>query len=175
MGLSNYFWPTDDMDFWKLINQEYQVEIRWSKDTFIDYRDLAYVFYKSGFHTFKNIIESGHDNVKSDMWFLPGIFMLRQSMELGLKALLCRIYTKNFDIQAAFEECCHDLFMLWQKYSQEENYLSNEESIWISTYLWSLELVDSKSDVFRFPFEDEFLAQYRDKFIDIVEVANNML
>lgn len=175
MGLSDYFWPTDDMDFWKLISQEYQVEIRWSKDTFTDYRDLAYVFYKSGFQTFKNIIESGHDNIKSDMWFLSGIFMIRQSMELGLKALLCRIYTKKLDIQAAFKECCHDLFMLWRKYSQEENYLSNEESIWMSTYLRSLELVDSKSDVFRFPFEDEFLAQYRDKFIDIVEVANNML
>ena len=29
--------------------------------------------------------------------------------------------------------------------------------------------------MFRFPFEDEFLSKYRDKFLDNVDVANNML
>lgn len=38
-----------------------------------------------------------------------------------------------------------------------------------------MEEVDSKSDMFRFPFEDEFLSKYRNKFLDNVDVANNLL
>lgn len=36
-------------------------------------------------------------------------------------------------------------------------------------------MVDEKSDMFRFPFEDDFLAKYRDKFLGIVDVINNLL
>lgn len=118
-----------------------------------------------------------NDNIKSDMWFLPGIFLIRQSIELGLKALLCRIYNKNKDIQNTFEECCHDVSKLFQKYIVigEENYLTNKEREWLINYLLSLEDVDSKSDMFRFPFEDEFLSKYQGKFLDNVGVANNLL
>lgn len=67
--------------------------------------------------------------------------------------------------------------MLFQKYNNigNENYLTNEEKEWMIKYLDSLEEVDSKSDMFRFPFEDEFLSKYRDKFLDNVNVANNLL
>ncbi|MBB6447060.1 hypothetical protein [Bacillus benzoevorans] len=177
MDLGKWLWPSAGMDFWKIEDTEYQVEIKWSLNPFLDYKELSYKFYNCGFHIFKNVIESGHDNVKSDMWFLPGIFMLRQSMELGIKALLCRVNTKKRDMQDVFEKCCHDLPMLWGKYveSNAENYLTDEEKQWIVSYLTSLELVDAKSDMFRFPFEDDFLSQYRGKFIDNVDVANNML
>lgn len=50
-----------------------------------------------------------------------------------------------------------------------------EEIQWLTLYLDSLELVDKKSDMFRFPFEDSFLAQFKDKFLDNLVVANNML
>ena len=111
------------------------------------------------------------------MWFLPGIFLIRQSIELGLKALLCRIYNKNKDIQNTFEECCHDVSKLFRKYIVicEENYLTNKEREWLINYLRSLEDVDSKSDMFRFPFEYEFLSKYQGKFLDNVDVANNLL
>ncbi len=165
------------MDLWKIEDEEYQVVIKWSLNPFLDYKDLSYKFYKCGFFIFKNVIESEHNNEKSDMWFLPGIFMLRQSMELGIKALLCRVYIKKRDIQNAFEECCHDLLMLWGKYDElsAKNYLTDDEKQWLISYLTSLELVDAKSAMFRFPFEDDFLFQYRNKFIDNVDVANNML
>ena len=42
-------------------------------------------------------------------------------------------------------------------------------------YLHSLEEVDAKSDFFRFPLEDEFLLNYQNKFLDIVDMANSML
>ena len=170
-------WPSEDMDFWKIESDEDIVTVKWSHNYFEDYKILSYQFFECGNRTFDEVIEDVNDNIKSDMWFLPGIFLIRQSIELGLKALLCRIYNKNKDIQNTFEECCHDVSKLFQKYIVigEENYLTNKEREWLINYLLSLEDVDSKSDMFRFPFEDEFLSKYQGKFLDNVGVANNLL
>lgn len=111
------------------------------------------------------------------MWFLTGIFLVRHSIELSLKALLCRGYQRNNDIQKTFLECCHDVSILFQKYDklEEGTYLTSEEKEWLTRYFDSLEEVDRKSDMFSFPFEDDFLSKNRDKFLDNVEVANNLL
>lgn len=177
MNDSAWIWPASDMDFWKIDNKETSVKIKWSHNCFEDYKTLSYQFYKCGYKTFEEVIGSGHDNVKSDMWFLTGIFLVRHSIELGLKALLCRVLPRKRDIEDAFEACCHDVSMLFHKYTDVrlENYLTEEEEDWLIRYLDSLEEVDKKSDMFRFPFEDEFLSKYRDKFLDNVDVANNML
>ena len=177
MNDSAWIWPASDMDFWKIDNKETSVKIKWSHNCFEDYKTLSYQFYKCGYKTFEEVIGSGYDNVKSDMWFLTGIFLVRHSIELGLKALLCRVLPRKRDIEDAFEACCHDVSMLFHKYTDVrlENYLTEEEEDWLIRYLDSLEEVDKKSDMFRFPFEDEFLSKYRDKFLDNVDVANNML
>lgn len=80
-------------------------------------------------------------------------------------------------MQDAFKECCHDVSMLLKKYSDAgvENFLTGEEEKWLTKYLLSLEKVDKNSDVFRFPFEDDFLSEYRDRFLDNKVVANNLL
>lgn len=177
MGDSVWIWPSADMDFWKINNEETSVIIKWSRNCFEDYKALSYHFYECGYKTFADVIESGHDNVKSDMWFLTGIFLLRHSLELGLQSLLCRVLPRKRDIQDSFEDCCHDVSMLLKKYidTGRESFLTNEETEWLTTYLDSLEEVDKKSDMFRFPFEDDFLSKYRDKFLDNVDVANNLL
>lgn len=77
-----FLWPYKNMDFWKIENSENVVEIKWSHNCFEDYKNLALDFYDCGYKTFEEVIDSGHDNVKSDMWFLAGIFLLRQSIEL---------------------------------------------------------------------------------------------
>lgn len=177
--MSNFLWiwPSADMDFWKINNEETSVNIKWSHNCFEDYKKLAYHFYECGYNTFIDVIESGHDNVKSDTWFLTGIFLVRHSLELGLKSLLCRVLSRKRDIQVAFKDCCHDVSMLLKKYSDtdRENFLTKEEAEWLTEYLESLEEVDKKSDMFRFPFDDDFLLKYRDKFLDNVYVANNLL
>ncbi len=172
-----WIWPSADMDFWKINNEEMSVNIKWSQNNFEDYKELAYQFYECGYKTFDDVIESGHDNVKSDMWFLTGIFLVRHSIELGLKSLLCRVLPRKRDIQDVFEDFCHDVSMLYKKYSDtgKESFLTIEENEWLTKYLESLEEVDKKSDMFRFPFEDDFLSKYRDKFLDNVDVANNLL
>lgn len=67
--------------------------------------------------------------------------------------------------------------MLFQRYNdvKKENYLTESENVWLEKYFTSLEVVDSKSDMFRFPFEDDFLSKYRDRFWENVDVANNIL
>ena len=177
MNDSAWIWPSPDMHFWKIVNETTSVTIEWSHNFFEDYKTLAYQFYECGYKTFEEVIGSGNDNVKSDMWFLTGIFLVRHSLELGLKALLCRVFYRKRDIEDAFEECCHDVSMLYKKYTTTglEKYLTDKEEEWLTKYLDSLEEVDKKSDMFRFPFEDEFLSKYRDKFLNNVDVANNLL
>ena len=64
------------MDFWKIENRENVVEIKWSHNCFEDYKNLALDFYDCGYKTFEEVIDSGHDNVKSDMWFLAQLLSL---------------------------------------------------------------------------------------------------
>lgn len=166
----------ENQSIYNISNREYLVEITWSKKPFDDYKKLAGLYAQCGYLVLKEVIESGHNNVKSDMWFFPGVFFLRQSIELELKCLICRVYSNKHDIQNIFKECCHDLYLLYSKYTESsENYLTEDENQWIERYLESLEEVDQKSDIFRFPFEMDFLAKYKDKFIDNVVTANNMI
>lgn len=177
MNDSLWGWPSTDMDFCRINNEETSVNIKWSRNSFEDYRELSYQFYECGYKTFVDVIESGHDNVKSDMWFLTGIFLVRHSLELGLKSLLCRVLSRKKDIQETFKGCCHDVSMLFKKYSDTgiKHFLTPKEAEWLTKYLASLEEVDKKSDMFRFPFEDDFLSKYRDRFLDNKGVAKNLL
>ena len=110
------------------------------------------------------------------MWFLPSMYLFRQGMELGIKALICDVVASKNKIQQIFLGCKHDLYMLFEAYEAETTLaLTLGEYNWIKKYLFSLEEVDVKSDLFRFPFEDDFLSVYRDKFLDVVDMANSML
>lgn len=66
--------------------------------------------------------------------------------------------------------------MLFEAYETETVIgLTKEENSWIKQYLQSLEEVDAKSDLFRFPLEDNFLSTYRNEFLDVVDMTNSML
>lgn len=118
MSDSARLWPSSDMNFWEINSDSTSVKIKWSRNCFDDYKLLAYQFYECGYKTLDEVIGSEHDNVKSDMWFLTAIFLLRHSLELGLKSLLCRVLSRKRDIENAFGECCHDVSMLFRRYSR---------------------------------------------------------
>lgn len=169
-------WPKSGQSLMDIKNTAYAVHIKWQRKYYEDYRSLTFDYAKCGIAVLTEVINSGHDNIKSDAWFLSGIYLLRQALELGLKSLICRIAPNTPFIQSTFEVCQHDLEQLFQVYSTgKETYLSLDEQAWLSAYLASLELVDKKSDMFRFPFDDAFLSQYRDKFLDNVAVTNNLV
>ena len=171
-----WYWPEETMDFWKIDDSKNVISVRWSHDYFLDYKKMSEDFYHCGYETMRDIVESGHNNLKTDQWFLVGIFLLRQSIELGLKALICRISSNGMEIQNLFLKHRHDLSGLFKDYYAAENkYLLIHEKEWLNDYLEDIEDVDKKSDVFRFPFEDEFLSKFRNRFLDCVAVANNMI
>lgn len=110
------------------------------------------------------------------MWFFPSMYLFRQGMELGIKALICDVISNKSKVQQIFLMCKHDLYMLFEAYETETVIgLTKEENSWIKQYLQSLEEVDAKSDLFRFPLEDDFLSTYRNEFLDVVDMANSML
>ena len=139
MSYAHELWPISGKSFFDIDNQSYLVHIKWSRNLKNNYQRLTENFFICGYKVCEKIVDSGHDNIKSDMWFLPSMYLFRQGMELGIKALTLDEYN------------------------------------WIKKYLLSLEEVDAKSDLFRFPFEDDFLSVYRDEFLDVVDMANSML
>ncbi|MSE05501.1 hypothetical protein GKC34_06640, partial [Lactobacillus salivarius] len=113
-----YIWPSSDMDFWKIENKGTEVVVKWSGNNFLDYKRLAYQFYGCGYKILEEVINDRLNNVKSDMWFLTGIFLIRHSLELGLKSLLCRVLSRKKDIQDTFKKCGHDVALLLKKYDE---------------------------------------------------------
>lgn len=174
-GLESY-WPKSGQSFWDIRDPSFLVNISWSRNYYTDYKNLSRSYAACGIKVFEEIVASERENTKTDSWFLTGIFLVRQAIELGLKALVCRIAESTPAIQSIFISSKHNLSVLLDYYSRgNETYLTTNEFTWLETYIDSLEAVDAKSDMFRFPFDEDFLMQYRDKFIDVVDVANNLI
>lgn len=170
------YWPKSGDSLLAINEPQYTFHVKWTKNYTVDYQKMAFDYAKCGTAVFVEVINCYQDNVKNDAWFLAGIYLVRQAMELGIKALICRTAVNTPFIQDTFLNCQHDLEALFNVYdSSSEKYLTVDEVTWLKTYLSSLEIVDQKSDMFRFPFDDIFLSQYRDKFLDVVDVANNLL
>lgn len=169
-------WPNEKYDFYKIASEKDTVSVIWSHDFFEDYKRMANQLYICGLKTISEVLCNKTDNIKRDFWFLSGIYLIRHSIELGLKALICRISGKISEIQNEFKECSHDLSLLLCKYldSEKEDFLTTEESEWLIKYFDSLKTVDRKSDVFRFPFEDGFLSKYANRILNIEKVANSL-
>lgn len=155
------------------------IQIKWKGKNKIeeDLFDLGEAYFYSAYEVFDEILDKTHDNVKLDMWFIPGVYMFRQSLELIIKALVAKKVRKKNVLQDVFLTCKHDLAGLFREYEKyEENwYIDNKEKKWIKDYLNNLEIVDSNSDLFRYPFKDEFLKQFKNDFLDIVDMGNTFL
>lgn len=175
MRNSNMLLPEKEHSFLALRYPEYEVAIQWSKKPFEDYKSLAFDYACCGYVLLKEILNEQSDNVKQDCWFFAAIYLTRHSLELGLKALHCRVQPSKRNVQKIFEECGHNLTSLFDAYvAGQEPYLTLDEQEWLAAFLTSLESVDPKSDTFRFPFNAAFLNQFRNKFLNNFGVVQNM-
>lgn len=173
---TKWLWQQEKHSFYDIEDTNFLITIKWSKNHEKNYSELADDYFKCAYEICRDVVESGHNNVKSDMWFLPSVYMFRQSIELAIKALICRTINSKNQIQEIFHNCKHNLYKLFEIYNKsEESYLEEVELNWLKNYLSSLETIDENSDLFRFPFNDNFLSQYRDKFLDISDMGNNLL
>ena len=96
MSNADWLWPVNGKSFYDINDGSYLVHIGWSRNVKDDYWKLSKEFFECGYKVCEKIVDSGHDNIKSDMWFLPSMYLFQQGMELGIKALICdSISSKN--------------------------------------------------------------------------------
>lgn len=105
MSDANWLWPIDGKSFYDINGNNYLVHIGWSKNSKKDYQKLSQEFFECGYKVCEKIVDSGHDNIKSDMWFFPTMYLFRQGMELGIKALICGAISEKRKIQQIFLDC----------------------------------------------------------------------
>jgi len=171
-------WIEEDQNIEKVSNNDMVAKIAWSKNVSEDFLKLATDYFESGYLTLKEIIDNErHDNVKYDMWFLPAVYLLRQSLELVLKSGLAREIKHNQTLQCTFIENKHNLKDMFETFCNltNNNFLTIDETEWIEDYINSIEQVDSGSDLFRYPFKDEFMSQYGNDYLDVVHMSNRLM
>lgn len=179
--MGEYFMLQDNDSIWNKKNRKYFVRFAKNKNLFEDYKIFAEEYARFGNLVLNKIILSGHDNEKSDMWILPAIFLMRQSIELGLKALICRIKGNiKVEIADAFKAHKHNVVELFSVYiKSDENYLNETEKNWLKTYFSSINNIDKNSDEFRYPwgrsFESYLENSGENRIIDNDKVRRNLL
>lgn len=67
-----------------------------------------------------------------------------------------------------------ELYVVYKYKYGVERLLENEQN-WIESYLDSVELVDSSSDLFRYPFKDQFMQLYGDEALDVWHMGNRLI
>lgn len=173
-----YVWVEKDKDIKKIVNEEMKIHIKWSKKPAEDYVKLSRQYMNAGYITLKEVIEVSHNNnIKYDMWFLPGVYMIRQAIELLVKAGLAVKGATKSELQNIFIANKHNVMELYNTYKDrfgvEE--LAEAEQAWLEKYLDNIEVLDSSSDLFRYPFKDDFMKQYGDKSLDVRHMGNRLI
>ncbi|WP_024123500.1 hypothetical protein [Bacillus halotolerans] len=173
-----YVWVEKDKNIKNIVNEEMKLYIKWSKKPDEDYTKLSKNYMNAGYITLKEIIEDPHNNnIKYDMWFLPSIYMMRQAIELLIKSGIAINGTTKNELQTIFLATKHNVKELYKTYKDRYGVegLNETEQTWLEKYLDSIELIDSSSDLFRYPFKDDFMQQYGDKALDVVHMGNRLI
>jgi hypothetical protein len=171
-------WISENESFYKIANESFKIKINWSRNIFKDLLDLSHYYFDSAYDICNEILNDNiNDNIKYDMWFLPCVYLFRQSIELLIKAGLSKEIKYKPKLQLEFVNAKHNLKSLFDVYksSVDKVQLTDDEFIWVQKYLESIEIIDQSSDLFRYPFKDDFLTQYKNDFLDIVSMANRLI
>lgn len=168
------FWIEDSNDFFDINNPAEATTIIWENNAYDNFIFMAEAYFSCTHIVMSEIIESGHDNTKSDMWFLAGMYLYRQSIELLCKALILPYLRNNNEIATTFKQYKHNISEIFSFYILKVGTppINADELLWTELYLGNLETVDRESDLFRYPFKDDFLEKYKNSFLDVVDMAN---
>src|SRR5699024_744845 len=137
-----YAWVEKNTSIKDIVNEEMKVYIKWSKKPDEDYAKLSRQYMDAGYITLREIIEGTHSNIKYDTWFLPGVYMMRQAIELLIKAEISVNGATKSDLQEIFISSKHNVMKLYKiyknRYGIENLYLAEQK--WLEQYLESIEL-----------------------------------
>ena len=168
------FWIKDNVDIFDIANSDAISKITWESSLYDNFIQMAEAYFISAHNTLTEIVEAGADNTKSDMWFLAGMYLYRQSIELLCKGLILPYLQNNNEIAATFKQYKHNISEIFAFYILKVGMppINADEWLWTERYLGNLETVDRESDLFRYPFKDDFLDKYKNRFLDVVDMAN---
>ncbi|MQS89722.1 hypothetical protein [Companilactobacillus mishanensis] len=171
--LNNLF-PQNNLDMFTILDDNNLLHLTWSHKLEEDYLEMADEYFMDGVKIMREVINSGHDNLKDDTWFLSGMFILRQSIELSLKTkLLFMLKGQNkMLIQNILKEYKHDVIGLYRKLRDNGFKIddcSNEK--WLEQYLSGVEEIDYNSDFFRYPINFKLDNDSLPRFVDIYETT----
>ena len=91
MGYMDELWPIEGHSFYDINDTNFQVHIKWSKNIKKDYQKLSEEFFECGYKICEKIVDCGHDNIKSDMWFFPSIIQLAEKVSAIIRNGRCEI------------------------------------------------------------------------------------
>jgi len=169
------YWVSSGKKIDDISNPKDEIVFNWSKNQSDDYIKLSESFYNAAQVIVTEIVNNYTDNTKCDQWFFPALYLYRQAIELLCKGLLITVVLRK-DITEKFTTYKHNIIDLFNEYCNisAQTQLSNDELFWVRTYLTELEVIDKESDLFRYPIKDGYLSQYKDEFLDIVDMANSI-
>ncbi|MCU0104135.1 hypothetical protein N7603_00475 [Acholeplasma vituli] len=136
----------------------------------VAYKKWAIYYYESAIKAATYVINNSDINLIVDTNTLPTFYLFRHAIELLLKSILIKNKSKTECI-SIFESNKHDLKALFDVVSTIRM-MPQEEYTWISKYFDNINIFDQKSDLFRYPFPSTFLAQYKNKYLDILIILN---
>lgn len=169
------YWVAKGQKIDDINNTEDVITFDWSKNPTDDYIKLSESFYYAARIIAEEIVEHSSDNVKCDQWFFPSFYLYRQAIELLCKGLLISVVPRK-DITNKLTTYKHNIIDLFKDYCSisSTQAFNKDEVSWLNSYLTELEIIDSKSNLFRYPIKDGYLNQYRDDFLDIVDMINSI-
>lgn len=128
--------------------------------------DYSKQFFNAAYLIMKMVAEKSQRNDITDECPIGALYFLRHSVELMLKAI---IYKQNKSrAPEIFSNCKHALLQLSKNIAFSK--LCNAEINLMEAYFAEIDAIDSMGDLFRYPFDEDFLKTYHNKFFDIYEM-----
>lgn len=160
--LADEKWIQSNMNLFSIDkNSKNTITVKNSAKLDIEFYRYACNFYKAAeyvFHFLEIEAAQNHDIAKLDTWYFSLIYLYRQSLELMLKAIIFQNVMNTAGRKQIIGKIRHDLEQAFdsiitiRKMSLE----GNSNAKWLKEYLSDISRIDIESDMFRYPFGNNF-------------------
>ena len=177
----DYKWIRPNMDLYHIdANSEHITAITNSGNLDVDFYEYASNFYEAAEYVIHYLGEEAaehQDIAKLDLWYFAMVYLYRQSLELLLKASIFQVVKDKADRKDIIGEIRHDLKQSFETLIMIRGLTinGNENAKWLLEYLSDISRIDKESDMFRYPFGNNFKAFFEKQTnISLVATHDNM-
>lgn len=126
-------------------------------------------YFKASIELYNFCCEYSNINSVIDELSIPLLYFTRHSIELIMKAFIIKNVQNGLN---KIIECKHSLLQLIECYKGK---VDNELFEEMKKYFDLIDFFDQKSDLFRYPFNNEFLQLYRNCYFDVLNMTLKMM